>query len=144
MKKKKEQEFAEKIEAWLQPYYPRKTYYFSTNVHQHGADIIVKKKKATERAQKEEPVILQIDTKLEDFYNIIGEGFCRLKEGDRKIPTFIAVPYSKMRKRDWDFREFISLFEYFEEKIGVLVMFENDKVKAEHNPWRASPSVHFK
>jgi hypothetical protein len=131
----KEQKFAEKIEAWLRRYYPKKTYHISTNVNQPGADIKVKKK-------EEEPVILQIDTKLEDFYDIIGQGFYRLWEGERKVPTFIAVPYSKMKRRDWDFKVFISLFKYFEVEIGVLVLYENDKVKVEYNPWRAS--VRFK
>ena len=51
-----------------------------------------------------------------------------------EAPTFVAVPYSTMKTSEWDFNAFIDLFKYYKVKIGVPVMYDNNKFKPEYDP----------
>jgi hypothetical protein len=128
MKEKDEQEFADKVKAWLENnrYKDKRSYTIIANVKAHNnADVRVLKK-GTDK------LVLQIETKIDDYYKAIGEAFSYYHEYE--VPTFVAVPYSTMKTSEWDFNAFIDLFKYYKVKIGVLVMYDNNKFKPEYDP----------
>jgi hypothetical protein len=115
-----EEEFAVKVRMWLVKCFPKKKGFKIFGPRDGGPDITV---------EKNGKLVLQGEAKLEDFYGIIGQAFYRYKEKKKRVPTFIAVPYSKMRRSNWDYHEFLELFNYFRVKIAVLVYYDNGEIR---------------
>jgi len=122
-----EEELAEKVKDWLEEkYYPKRKKY------EVIADINAKNK-ADVRVLKNGQLILQIETKTDDFYSAIGQAICYCYEYD--VPTFIAIPYT-LKGTDWDCTYARDVFKDFEVKIGVLVLQENGEIEGIHDPLR--------
>jgi hypothetical protein len=116
-----EEEFAAKTRMWLEKrYFPKKKGFEIFGPRSGGPDITV---------EKNGKLILQGEAKLEDFYSIIGQAFYRCWEQHGKVPTFIAVPFCRMKRRNWDYREFLKLFKYSKVKIAVLVWYDNEEIR---------------